>query len=134
MTTYPKKYPVGTAPPALSALAERLVPLLIEGTHPALAALREQYHSSRIREVELTGTGFYIDFDVPLDAPLADPPNFAGGNATIILNGASCEAGCVLFIRDGRLATLEGYTYDEPWPENTGAVLAVRNVIPLFPK
>ena len=26
-------------------------------------------------------------------------------------------AGFVLFIRGGRLSMLEGYTYDEPWPD-----------------
>ncbi|HLG58172.1 MAG TPA: hypothetical protein VI485_22695 [Vicinamibacterales bacterium] len=134
MTTFPKKYSAGATPPIFVTLVERVVPLLIEGTHPAMAALREQYRRSRIREVELTGAGFYIDFDVPMDAPLADPPNFAGGNARILLKGAACEAGCVLFVRNGRLATLEGYTYDAPWPEDAGAVLAVGNVTPVFPE
>src|SRR5687768_3566327 len=110
---YPQTYSGDAVPPALVALAERLVPLLIQGTHPALAALREQYRRSRVKVVELTEAGFYLDFDVPLDAPLADPPDFAGGGASITLKGARCEAGCVLFVKQGRLATLEGYTYDE---------------------
>jgi hypothetical protein len=114
--------------------AERLVPALIEGTHPAMAALREQYRRSHIKEVELTGAGFYMDFEVPLDAPRAVPANFAGGHAKIILKGVDCEAGCVLFVRDGRLSTLEGYTYDKPWPEEIDAVLAVENVTPLSPE
>lgn len=134
MTAFPKKYSASSAPLGLVALAERLVPALIEGPHPAMAALREQYRNSHIREVQLTGAGFYVDFDVPLDAPLAQPANFAGGNARIVLKGARCEAGCVVFVRNGRLATLEGYTYDEPWPEDTDAVLSVENVTPLFPE
>ncbi len=33
------------------------------------------------------------------------------------LEGVAHGAGFVLFIRDGALACLEGFTYDEPWPE-----------------
>jgi hypothetical protein len=99
---FPKKYSAAAAPREVLALIDRLVPSLIEGDHPALAALREQFRRLRVREVEMMGVGFYAEFDVPLDAPLAEPSNFAGGNATIALEGASHGAGCVLFVRDGR--------------------------------
>jgi hypothetical protein len=35
----------------------------------------------------------------------------------------------VAFVRDGRLATLEGYTFDDSWPENA-RVLAIEDVVP----
>jgi hypothetical protein len=35
-------------------------------------------------------------------------------NATI--DGLAHGAGFVLFVRGGRIETLEGFSYDEPWP------------------
>jgi hypothetical protein len=36
------------------------------------------------------------------------------------VNGLAHGAGFVLFIRDGKLDILEGFTYDEPWPKDIG--------------
>jgi hypothetical protein len=129
---FPKRYTAEQAPAAVLALVARLVPSLLDGDHPALAALREQFRRARIKEVELTGAGFYVDFDVPVDAPLAVPANLTGGHASISLDVARHGAGCVLFVRDGRLAMFEGYTYDEPWPEHA-CVTAVDEISPIQP-
>lgn len=132
--TFPKKYEAGSAPSEVLSLVNRLIPQLIVGDHPALIALREQFRRATISEVEMTGHGFYVDFSTPPEAPLATPADFAGGNAEIVLEGATAGAGCVLFVRDGRLATLEGYTFgDEGWAENA-RVLAVKNVEPVVPE
>jgi hypothetical protein len=131
--SFPKKYGADDAPIEVLRLAERLIPLLIEGEHPALSALRQQLPSARVKQVELTGVGFFVDFEIPPDAPVAEPANFAGGDARITVQGVKNGAGCVLFIRGGRLATLEGYTYgDDPWPENA-VVLAIDDVFPVVP-
>lgn len=114
-------------------LAERLVPLLIEGDHPALSALRQQFSRVRVKEVELTGHGFYVDFEVPPDVPLAEPKNFAGGDVRLTVQGVKSGAGCVLFVRGGRLATLEGYTFgDDAWPDNA-VILSIGDVFPIVP-
>jgi hypothetical protein len=97
--TFPKKFAASEAPRTVLALVDHLVPLLIEGDHPALEALREQFRRARVKEVEMTGVVFHVDFEVPSDAPLATPSNFAGGGATITLEGANRGAGCVLFVR-----------------------------------
>jgi hypothetical protein len=108
---FPKKYRAEDAPAEVLELAKRLVPLLIEGDYPALAALRQQLPRAHVKEVELTGCGFYLDFEVPQDVPLAQPADFAGGDARLSVQGVKNGAGCVLFVRGGRLATLEGYRY-----------------------
>lgn len=113
-------------------LVARLIPRLIEGEHPALMTLREQFRQAKIKSVEMTGVGFYVDFEVPLDLPLTEPRNFAGGDARITLMGAHNGAGCVLHVQEGRLATLEGYTFDDAWPEEA-EVLAVEDVFPVVP-
>ena len=87
------------APDGVIRLAERLVPLLIEGEHPALLALRQQFPRARVKEVELTGHGFYVNFEVPPDVPLTEPTDFAGGDARLTVQGIKNRAECVLFIR-----------------------------------
>jgi hypothetical protein len=129
---FPKRYLADKAPTEVLILVDRLVPSLISGDHPALGTLREQFRRARVKEVELTGAGFYVDFEIPADSPLTEPRNFTGGSASITLEGANHGAGCVLFVRDGRLVMLEGFTYDDLWPEHA-RVLAIENIIPINP-
>jgi hypothetical protein len=49
----------------------------------------------------MTGVGFYVDFNIPSDVPLAVPPDFVGGSATSQVNGTQDPAGCVVFVRKG---------------------------------
>lgn len=130
--SYPRKYLAANAPPTVLHLVDRILPLLIEGEHPALAALREQYRHASIKQVEFTGVGLLVDFEVPGDTALVSPRDFAGGFASITLAGARLGAGCVLFVRDGRLSTLEGFTYDDEWPEGTN-VVSIDNVVQIQP-
>ena len=72
---------------------------------------------------ELTGVGFFTNLAVPASAPRAR----LGANE-IRLSGVLAEmdglehgAGFVLYVDHGVLEMLEGYCYDEPWPEHTGA-------------
>ena len=119
-------------PPQALALIRRLMPMLLDGPHPALAALRAQYARVHVSRLNWTGVGFFASFEVPEDVPLADPPRMAGGDAVIELAGVPHGAGCVLFVSEGRLECLEGYCYDDEWPEDA-AVLDVRNPSPLIP-
>jgi hypothetical protein len=131
--TFPKKYGPDEIPPSVQSLLSVLLPQLIEGAHPALKALREQYRVAAITDVELTGVGFFVNFEVPPGPPLTDPPNLTGGHADITLTTAKHGAGCVLFVRDGRLSMFEGFTYDDPWAEDA-QVVAIRSVAPISPE
>lgn len=42
------------------------------------------------------------------------------------------EAGCLLFVRGGVIATLEGYTYGDEWPERP-VVISLTGPFPLAP-
>jgi hypothetical protein len=67
------------------------------------------------------------------EAPLADPADFTGGGAHLTFAGEPGEGGCVVFVRDGRVTLLEGYTYGRAaWPEDA-AVVFVSNVEPIDP-
>ena len=78
-----------------------LLPKLVQGDHPARAALQLQVRRATIADVEMTGVGFYVDFNIPSDVPLAVPPDFAGGSATSQVNGTQDLAGGVVFVRKG---------------------------------
>lgn len=128
---FPKRYGPDRIPAGVADAVERLMPALTEGVDTFLRTVREQYVGSRIESVELTGTGFYVGFLVPDDAPLADPLTWAGGNATLAIDTAENGGGCVLFVRDGRLATLEVYTFDDLGWTELSRVIDIRDVVPL---
>jgi hypothetical protein len=130
---YPKRFSAEHAPTSVIAVVQRLMPLLLAADHPPLAILREQYRRATIASVELTGSGFYAMFSVPADAPHAEPADFSGGDAVLTLDTAPHGGACVLHVRAGRLESLEGYTFDGAWTEET-KVMAVGDVVPIRPR
>ena len=96
---------------------------LLDGEHPVLQALRAQLEVSEVSARTFTGVGFFTTFKVPPQAPAAPvkAASLAFGDVVATIPGVQHGAGFVLFIKDGRLDTLEGYTYDEDWPESIPA-------------
>jgi hypothetical protein len=90
---------------------------LLAGDHPTLAIFREQLTRAGVRSRTSSGAGFFLTFDVPADSPVA--PVRSGrihfGDVAATFEPLKHGAGFVVFVRDGRLETLEGYSYDEPW-------------------
>jgi hypothetical protein len=132
-SSWPKTYSPTDAPREVLDLAARLMPLLLAGDHPTYSLLREQYARAAIRKVELTGVGFSVTFEVPTDIARTVPAKFAGGNVRIEVEGIKHGAGCILFVRDGVLSVLDGYTYcGEEWPEHP-VVAELRDSVSLSP-
>ncbi len=106
--------------------------VLLNDVRRSCAANRATRVRSRSRHIVLTGVGFFVNFDVDADAPRTEPiKNFTGGNVAIALEGVEHGAGCVLFVRDGVITMLEGYTYGaEAWPARP-IVLALEQPCPL---
>lgn len=100
----------------LSLFEQAVLDKLLAGNDPALVTLRAQAERVRIRARETTGVGFFCFFDVPDDAALLGHATFHFGDVDASMSGLSHGAGFVLFVKDGRLDRLEGYTYDEVWP------------------
>ncbi|MCE5228207.1 hypothetical protein LLG95_01240 [bacterium] len=131
--TFPKVFSSQNAPREIIALAENLMPLLLSGEHPALKALRQQLQMAKIKDVEMTGHGFFLNYDVPDDAPRTNPANIAGGSAYIEVTGLPAGAGCVVFVENGKLSCLEGYAYDRTWSEHA-KILSIKEVTPVKPE
>lgn len=78
---------------------------------------RNQFFHSRLKERKFTGVGFFTEFDIQEDmainSKLSSPIGNIGANIKDLKHGA----GFVLFLKNGYIHSLEGFTYDEPWPE-----------------
>ena len=90
---------------------------LLAGDLLELAILRAQAGVADVRERKMTGVGFFTTFSIPPDAPRLD----VAGQRVISGVGAELEGvnhgvGFLLFVRNGQLDVLEGFTFDEPWP------------------
>jgi hypothetical protein len=105
----------------LTHLEQAVLDKLLAGDHRTLGLLRTQLERSRVSRREFTGVGFLTDFEVPEDAPAAEPRFSILGDVYATVDGLAHGAGFQLLVRDGRLVQLEGFTYDEPWPAKVGA-------------
>lgn len=101
----------------LTQLEKDILELLLKGDDPTLELLRRQCKNAIIIKRENTGVGFFIDFEIPKDIPRTKKNVFEIGDLIADIPGIENEAGFILFIKDGQIKLLEGYTYGEKWPE-----------------
>lgn len=101
----------------LTPLEAAVLDMLLQGDEPLLATLRSQAEQARLVSKEYTGVGFFCDFEVPPEAPRTSG-SFYIEDVNADIEGLQHGAGFVLFVRGGRLDSLEGFTYGEQWPED----------------
>jgi hypothetical protein len=106
----------------LQPLEEAVLGKLLDGKHPVLTALRRQLLGLQVTERKLTGVGFFTTFSMTDRGLLAEVPPGASpfGDVEATISGLEHGAGFLLWLADGRVDVLEGYSYDEPWPEHVG--------------
>ena len=92
---------------------------LLDGEHPLLEKLRLQLEQGRVSGREFTGVGFFTDFEVDTSLAYGSVNLELGDIHTDKVEDIQSGIGFILFIREGRLAFLEGFTYgEEQYPEN----------------
>jgi hypothetical protein len=102
----------------LEPLEIAVIQKLLDAEHPALVSLRQQVPRLSVSSRERTGVGFFTEFAVTGNAaPALLTPRIRFGDVEAMIPGLEHGAGFVLYIDDGLLHRLEGYTYDERWPE-----------------
>ena len=105
--------------PQLTALEADVIDKLLAGDSPVLECLRLQRANANVSRRELSGAGFYVHF--ALDRPSVPKATKAAslrlGDVVATIEGLQHDAGFVLVVTDGYLDFLEGYSFDEPWPE-----------------
>ncbi|HVS09242.1 MAG TPA: hypothetical protein VMS76_05145 [Planctomycetota bacterium] len=104
----------------LTELEEAVLRTFLDGDHPVLAALRDHLAACWVSDRYYTGVGFYTDLEMPPETRAA--PIDAGhiGDVTAQIEGLDHGAGFILFIADGRLSLLEGFSYGGDWPSVIG--------------
>lgn len=79
---------------------------------PALAPrLERQLAAATVKERENTGNGFFTNIDVCNDAPTISCQRILGKETHARLAGLDYGLGFILFLENGRLDLLEGYSW-----------------------
>lgn len=101
------------------AFVKEVMKKLLKGDDHVLETLRRQYECALEKSFDLTGVGFYISYSIPEHAPrLEEKKSFQIGDLLGKIEGVNDGVGFVLFINEGVIDFLEGYTYgDERWPD-----------------
>lgn len=109
----------------LTGVEERLLQMLLRGDDEVLYVLRQQAGQAWVSSRNMTGTGFFTNFEVPAEVPrVKNCPTFQLGDVHGTADNVKHGLGFLLFVKDGVLSVLEGYTYDEAWPDEiSGLVL-----------
>jgi hypothetical protein len=80
-------------------LERQIMDLLLQGDHPVLTVLQQQYAAAKIVNRKFSGVGFFLHFEVPENVPLVEPLNFEAGGMSIDLEdkqdpGFECTSQC----------------------------------------
>jgi hypothetical protein len=101
----------------LTPLEDQLLQILLRGDDKVFAILRKQAKEASVRSRKITGVGFFAEFTVPPQSPRVEGrPTFKFGDVNGTADNVKHGLGFVLYVTDGALSMLEGYTYDESWP------------------
>jgi hypothetical protein len=103
----------------LLPLEKAVLEKLLEGDFHLLDILRLQLAHCTVAERELTGCGFYLTLAVPETISRIPELDAKFGDVVAVLPGLTSGAGFLLYLKNGLLDMLEGYSFDEPWPVST---------------
>lgn len=102
----------------LTELEGAVLDKLLDGEHLDLEILRAQVKALVVEKREMTGVGFYTHLSVPSSIErLPRKASFQIKDVTAHIPGLKNGAGFILFVNDGAVDFLEGFTYDEAWPD-----------------
>ena len=94
--------------------------MLLDKPGEPFETVRQQLAHAMVSERKFSGVGFFTHIVVPAGAAVrCDLPSTEISGVGAEFPGVKHGAGFILFIRDGVVSWLEGFTYDEPWPERT---------------
>jgi hypothetical protein len=98
-------------------LEEAVLKMMLEGEDDVRPILRQQLPCLQVSSREFTGVGFFSHLTVDSEVPrVVGEAKFTLGGVEGTADNVEHGFGFVLFVENGVLATLEGFTYDEPWP------------------
>lgn len=101
-------------------LANQVMTMLLDGNDEVLLMLRKQYKKSVVVSEEYSEVGFYIDYQIDKGLKVSDEYNgtFQIGDVDGEVNNINEALGFILYVKNGYLTMLEGYTnIIDSWPE-----------------
>lgn len=103
----------------MNKLENEVLSKLLEGDHTELVELRRQLSLASVKSREMTGVGFFLEFELPDEVmPTTLPPRATFGDVIAQVPCLKHGIGFIIFLDDnGRLDFLEGYTFGEDWPD-----------------
>ena len=105
-------------PAGLTPLERGVMGYLLKGDDPTLEILRRQFSAATVVGREYTGVGFFAQFAVDSMSPrIPATQRITLGDVIVEFPRLKHGAGFVLFIDQGAINMLEGFTYDEAWPD-----------------
>ena len=101
----------------IDGFAGQLLSRMLDGDHPVLASLRAQASAAKVRSVEASDYGVWIDLWVPDEAGQLDIEHrFAIDDLFGRVQGVDDEVGFQLHVVRGRLKTIEAWVTTPGWP------------------
>lgn len=84
---------------------------------PEREILLEQFEHAIVRDRTMTGHGFYLTFIIDSEVSKLPKQLQNIGNVSAEISGLKHGAGFNLYIKDGIVDHLEGYCYEDQWPD-----------------
>ena len=101
---------------ALTSLERDVMELFLAGDVPNLEILRRQARLATATSRETSIHGFYTRFGLEADVLRFAEKSLVLSDVLAEVPGLSAPVGFVLFIEDGCIVMLEGYTIADEWP------------------
>ena len=97
---------------------KRIIDDIIQ-TYPEYAErLARQYGYATVSKRTIDGRGFYTYYEIgDKTASLGDGVNLQLGENQWNINGLEHGSDYILWIKNGFISSLEGFSYGEPWPK-----------------
>jgi hypothetical protein len=103
---------------SFSPLEFAIISMFLSGEDSHLAILREQFSNAIVSKRHYTGCGFFTDIEFTASIQrLGNDKRLYLGDISATIAGLRHGADFLLLIEGGAISSLEGVTYDEPWPE-----------------
>lgn len=104
---------------SLNGFEKAALDFLTRGEDERLQVLRKQLGKLQVKERDFTGVGFFSELEVAEPSPsLAIKKNLVIGDVYAEIEEMEHGVGFLLFVEDGRMKTLECFSYDEQLPVN----------------
>jgi hypothetical protein len=96
----------------LSRLEDAVLRSIASQYPDASSAVKAQRSAARVTDRRNTGAGFYTTFEIDPSCPAITAAS-PMGNVTARVQGLAHGMGFILWLKDGRLNQLEGYSFGE---------------------